>query len=191
MSHDPSNIERLRDAIDCLPVRTRVAMLEGIRANPIIVGAYVDGRGGVCPMLAAHRAGGRTDFIGFAKAWDRFTRAPGRARRATRRELTILAAHLEASLLAEEHVDLQAAIAEHRSLTRSPGVELGRAIAEHRRLLDRRAVREEHDPAGGQNLPRRRWRHPLRAPDDYAGALARLEAEHELLLAQQREPVGA
>ena len=56
-----SNIERLRVAIDCMPVATRKAMLAGVRANErIIVGAYVDGRGGVCPMLAAHRAERRT-----------------------------------------------------------------------------------------------------------------------------------
>ena len=47
--------EDLRLAVDCLPRRTRVAMLEGIRSNDIIVGAYVDRKGGVCPMLAAHR----------------------------------------------------------------------------------------------------------------------------------------
>ena len=60
-------------------------MLEGIRANEIIVGAYTD-EDGICPMLAAHRAGGRTNFISFAKAWDRFAfrgarGTPGPARR--------------------------------------------------------------------------------------------------------------
>src|SRR6266550_5726410 len=69
------SIEDLRRAIDCLPVDTRAAMLEGVRANDIIVGAYTDRSGGVCPMLAAHRCGGRTDFLSFAHAWDRFTRA--------------------------------------------------------------------------------------------------------------------
>src|SRR5919107_2717182 len=81
--------ENLHLAVDCLPRRTRVAMLEGIRANDIIVGAYVDRKGGVCPMLAAHRCGGRTDFLSFAHAWDRFTRAK-RARRATEREVSVL-----------------------------------------------------------------------------------------------------
>jgi hypothetical protein len=32
-------------------------MLEGIEANRIIVGAYSDRQGGICPMLAAHRNG--------------------------------------------------------------------------------------------------------------------------------------
>ena len=58
-------------------------MLEGIRANEIIVGAYSDRDGGVCPMLAAHRCGGRTSFISFARAWDAFAGVK-RARRATR-----------------------------------------------------------------------------------------------------------
>src|SRR6476469_6955449 len=73
-------IEDLRRAIDCLPVDTRVAMLEGVRSNDIIVGAYTSRDGGVCPMLAAHRCGGRTSLISFARTWDRFAHAK-RARR--------------------------------------------------------------------------------------------------------------
>src|SRR5881394_4438863 len=107
--------EDLRIAVECLPRRTRVAMLEGVRANDIIVGAYVDRKGGVCPMLAAHRCGGRTDFLSFAHAWDRFTGARGRARRATEREVRVLTTHLEASLLQDaEHTELGRAIAEHQ-----------------------------------------------------------------------------
>ena len=95
-------------------------MLEGLSRNErIIVGAYVDEHGGVCPMLAAHRSGGRTDFLSFAKSWDRFTRAAGKSRRASERELRILICHLEDSL--EE----------------SNGLELDRAISEHRRLMSR------------------------------------------------------
>ena len=52
----PATIEDLRQAIDCLPRRTRMAMLEGIAVNDIIVGAYSTSEG-ICPMLAAHRAG--------------------------------------------------------------------------------------------------------------------------------------
>ncbi len=127
-------------AIDCMPVATREAMLRGLRSNKrIIVGAYVDELGGVCPMLAAHRSGGRTDFLSFAKSWDRFTRARGRAREATARELRILEAHLEASM---------------QSAT--DGLELDEAIREHRRLLaaSRRSVRpgrrlpDRADPSG-------------------------------------------
>ena len=40
-------IEDLRRAIDCLPVETRAAMLEGVRSNDIIVGAYTSRDGGV------------------------------------------------------------------------------------------------------------------------------------------------
>ena len=81
-----ATITDLRRAVDCLPRATRVAMLEGIRCNDIIVGAYT-GPDGICPMLAAHRAGGRTDFISFAKAWDRFALGGSpRSRRAARHE---------------------------------------------------------------------------------------------------------
>lgn len=82
-------------------------MLEGIASNPIIAGAYATGDG-VCPMLAAHRAGGRTNAIAFATAWDRVAfrnarrRRDTRARRASERELLILRSHLEASLLDDD-----------------------------------------------------------------------------------------
>src|SRR3954451_8876040 len=92
--------QELRQAIDCLPERTREAMLQGIDANEIIVGAYVDKRGGVCPMLAAHRHGGRTNFGTFARAWDAFTSAnPRKPRRASRREVRTLENYLEMALL--------------------------------------------------------------------------------------------
>ena len=71
----------LRNAIDCLPLRTREAMLDGIGAGRIIVGAYTDRQGGVCPMLAAHRNGGRTSLASFARAWDRYTGATAGAPR--------------------------------------------------------------------------------------------------------------
>jgi hypothetical protein len=75
-------------------------MLEGIRAHPIVVGAYTDSRGGICPMLAAHRNGGRTNFATFARAWDAFTGANQRKpRRASRREVRTLEGYLEMSLL--------------------------------------------------------------------------------------------
>ena len=111
--------EELRIAVECLPRRTRVAMLEGIRSNDIIVGAYVDREGGVCPMLAAHRCGGRTDFLAFAHAWDRFTHAK-RARRATEREVAVLVSYLEASLIDDTlgGTDLDAAIRDHQDTGR-------------------------------------------------------------------------
>jgi hypothetical protein len=118
MGRTRSSVEDLRLAIDCLPLRTREAMLAGIRSHEIIVGAYSDRAGGVCPMLAAHRCGGRTSFISFARAWDRFARAK-RARAATGRELRALEAHLTASILSERgDADLGGAIAEHQTLVR-------------------------------------------------------------------------
>jgi hypothetical protein len=112
---DHTPIDDLRLAIDCLPLRTREAMLEGIRANEIIVGAYSDRAGGVCPMLAAHRHGGRTSFVSFAHAWDRFAGAK-RARRAAGRARRGREGQLEASILSA--ADLGAAIADHQSIAR-------------------------------------------------------------------------
>jgi hypothetical protein len=93
--------ERLRLMVECLPYETRLAMLEGLERYEIIAGAYSDRNGGVCPMLAAHRCGGRTDFRGFARSWDRFTGA-ARARRASERELRTLKAQLEQSIWNED-----------------------------------------------------------------------------------------
>jgi hypothetical protein len=114
----PSNsVERLRLAIDCMPVRTREAMLAGVSAGErIIAGAYVDRDGGVCPMLAAHRAGARTDGLAFARSWDRFTRAAGKPRVASDREVGMLVRQLQDSLASASKLDLGAAIVEHREL---------------------------------------------------------------------------
>src|SRR3954447_18571534 len=93
---DPT--QRLRLAIEALPRATREAMLRGVEANPIIVGAYVDrASGGICPMLAAHRNGGRTSLASFARAWDRYTGVK-RPRLAPRREVRTLVAILHSSL---------------------------------------------------------------------------------------------
>ncbi len=84
--------------MEALPRHTKEAMLRGIDSNRIIVGAYVDSRsGGICPMLAAHRNGGRTSVASFAIAWDEYTQAK-RPRRATRREVRTLRSLLEWSL---------------------------------------------------------------------------------------------
>src|SRR3954463_15651238 len=109
--------EDLSLAVRCLPHHTRLAMLEGVRANDIIVGAYTDRRGGVCPMLAAHRCGGRTDFLAFARAWDRYTSAK-RPRRATEREVGTLIAHLESSVLGDPNAEFDKAISEHQATAR-------------------------------------------------------------------------
>ena len=98
-------------------------MLRGIDVNRIVVGAYVDPRsGGICPMLAAHRNGGRTDVASFARAWDEYTGAR-RARRATRREVRTLRLLLEQSLGADPELD------------RTPISELAAQIRAERRAL--------------------------------------------------------
>jgi hypothetical protein len=174
-----ATIGDLRDAIDCLPAGTRIAMLDGITRNEIIVGAY-SRDGGICPMLAAHRAGGRTNLISFAKAWDRFAfrdRRDRMVRRATERELLILRTHLEASLLEDS----------------SPSSDLGAAVAAHLELVGSRANAAATDEAAKQTLASRpgdrdrshelrkrpgwAWLRVFRRLDDYERALARLSAE--------------
>jgi len=137
-------------------------MLEGIASNEIIAGAYTDGRG-VCPMLAAHRAGGRTSLISFAHAWDRFAFRESRAkvaRRATERELRVLRAHLEASLVEED----------------VPAGEFQAAIVEHQQLIERT---RPGDPDRSRELRRRpgwSWLRAFRSYDEYERALERVEA---------------
>jgi hypothetical protein len=102
MAKRRNNAQRLRNSISAMPNATKQAMLRGIRSNRVIVGAYVDKGGGVCPMLAAHRNGGRTNFGTFARAWDAFTRAnPRKPRRASRLEVRILENYLEMALIRE------------------------------------------------------------------------------------------
>jgi len=168
MSRARSPIDDLRLAIDCLPVRTRRAMLDGIRSSEIIVGAYSDRAGGVCPMLAAHRCGGRTSFVSFAHAWDRFAKVR-RARRATPRELRILEGQLEASLLAEDRFDLGAAIAEHEALRAA-----------------RAAERRPRAPEDRTRPGRWAWLRPGRRSLEEGRALAGLEAELEAPRALER-----
>jgi hypothetical protein len=90
-----------------MPLATREAMLQGIAVNDIIVGAYVDNKtGGICPMLAAHRCGGRTNLSTFATAWDQFTGANvKKPRPASRQEIRALRGYLERSLIGAEVSD--------------------------------------------------------------------------------------
>ena len=147
-ARDP--ITRLQTAIECLPERTRRAMLDGVRANTIVVGAYTDGHGGICPMLAAHRNGGRTSFLSFARAWDAFARAET-VRPATPRELAVLEDLLVASLTEDLDgaSDLAAAIAEHKaSLARSRPTEIiARRLRPKRRISAAEVDRPADPPA--------------------------------------------
>jgi hypothetical protein len=162
-----ATIEDLRHAIDSLPRDTRIAMLDGIRHNEIIAGAYTD-QGGICPMLAAHRAGGRTSCISFAKAWDAFAFRGARtrlARRATRRELLVLTSHLEVSLLEDDGTtaDMGAAIAQHEELVQA------RPAEDRPGDLDRSAELEAR--------PGWAWLRIMRRYDDYERALALVYAD--------------
>ena len=156
----------LRLAVDCLPYDTREAMLQGVRENEIIVGAYTTRDGGVCPMLAAHRRGGRTNLASFARAWDRYTRARGRARSATDREVTTLRTMLEASILLDETPALS-------------GVERPR-----RRTGERHRARElKHQPGWA-------WMRPFRRLDEYERALSELAVARADELDLRHDAVG-
>jgi hypothetical protein len=159
----------LRIAIDCLPLQTRKAMLEGIEANRIIVGAYTDRQGGVCPMLAAHRNGGRTSLASFARAWDRYTGARGRPRPASDRELGTLRAMLEASVVLEEVP----------SLYDVPRPKPARRA--------KRPTGERHRARELRRHPGWAWLRPFRRLDEYERAVAELQqaraAESDLAVA--------
>ena len=173
--------QELRQAVDCLPARTREAMLEGIGMNEIIVGAYTDRDGRVCPMLAAHRHGGRTNLASFARAWDRYTGAR-RPRPASEREVRTLRAMLEASLMyAEETPELASAAADHReSVERN-------AKARRRR---RRPTGETSRLGELRNRHGWSWLRVFRRLDDYEAALAQIESEERAARhAEEREKV--
>lgn len=87
----------LNRAVRALPLEARRAMLAALDDGELIVGAYADRDGRVCPMLAAHRLGARTHVGDFPHAWDAFGRAK-RPRPATVRELEVLRALLEESI---------------------------------------------------------------------------------------------
>lgn len=178
-------------------------MLDGIADNAIIVGAYSTDDG-ICPMLAAHRNGGRTNFISFARAWDRFAfrdpreRRRGRARRATERELRVLRLYLEASLLEDDapRTELAAARREHEQLL---DARVRRAAAdrqrEHRAAAQSRAEpgprrRSSRDGRPGDADRRREldsrpgwaWTRLVRRYDDYERLLERLEVEADAVV---------
>jgi hypothetical protein len=140
MAKRRNNAQRLRNAVYAMPARTKAAMLRGIRSNRVIVGAYVDKRGGVCPMLAAHRNGGRTNFETFARAWDAYTGAKvSKPRRASRREVRTLEGYLEMSL-SRDGMELATEIDPDRPLA-----EEVREVKASRRRLAEAAARDGAD----------------------------------------------
>jgi hypothetical protein len=141
-------------------VNTREAMLQGLRESDIIVGAYTTKDGGVCPMLAAHRRGGRTNLASFARAWDRYTGAAGHPRRASDRELRTLTAMIEASLWADE-----------------PRTELERAVREARAAKARRDTGERDRSRELWRRPGWAWLRIFRRYDDFEDAVRRAEEE--------------
>ena len=162
--------EDLRRAVDCLPRGTRVAMLESLDDERIIVGAYTDGEGGMCPMLAAHRNGGRTSLASFARAWDGYTHATT-MREASDRELRTLRAMLEASLYYEDNA-----------------ADLAKAAAEAEALAQERERAETGERNRAPELRKRHgwaWLRVFRRLDEYEAAVA--EAERQAAEAARRD----
>jgi hypothetical protein len=160
-------------------------MLEGIGANEIIVGAYTDRDGRVCPMLAAHRHGGRTSLASFARAWDRYTCAH-RPRPASDREVRTLRSMLEASLMyAEDVSELATAAAEHQALMNAKPADAG-----SKRRRDRRPTGETSRLGELRHRAGWSWLRVFRRYDDYAAALAQIESEEKAAsAAREREKV--
>jgi hypothetical protein len=189
MRRKPRNpAQRLRTAVDAMPRRTRIAMLEGIRRNKVVVGAYTDPKsGGVCPMLAAHRNGGRTNLASFARSWDRFTGAR-RPRLATDREVRTLNAYLEMSLLREETGEDSVAAMAHRiraeRTAAAPSPTANHTVSTN---ADRRDTGERHR---GRELRRRPLWAWLRPTDRYDVFTKRLAAAEEQLNEQRATESG-
>lgn len=166
-----SPARNLRIAVDCLPVETRRAMLDGIAANRIIVGAYTDRQGGVCPMLAAHRKGGRTSLVSFARAWDRYTGARGKPRPASEREVNTLRSMLDASVGLEEIPSLA-------------------DVPRPRRRRPPRKTGERHRARELRYQPGWAWLRPFRRLDEYEEAVSALAVTRPNELDLRHETVG-
>ena len=126
-AHRRSTACRSRPGRRCSPACSPAS---GSSSAPTRTGAAASAR---CSRPTARAR--RTDFLSFARAWDRFARCRGASRPATEREVRILVAHLRASLEEADGLELDRAIAEHRSL-------LAAAMRRGRLRSD------EHDPAG-------------------------------------------
>ena len=165
--HSPAR--NLRIAVDFLPLETRRAMLDGIETNRIIVGAYTDRQGGICPMLAAHRNGGRTSLVSFARAWDRYTGARRKPRPASDREVNTLRAMLEVSLGLDEIASLP---------------DVPRPRRPRRDSGERHRGRELRGQLGWA------WLRPFRRLDEYEAAVSTLTVARPDELDLRHETVG-
>jgi hypothetical protein len=171
MKRHTRRAQDLRLAVDCMPRETREAMLDGINSNRIIVGAYTDREGGVCPMLAAHRHGGRTALGSFARAWDRYTHAHGRPRAATGRELRTLTAMLEASLYSDDrYSEMTEAVTALKAAKERQAREAETAHAASRDTGERDRTPELRKRHGWS------WLRVFRRYDAYKAALDEIEA---------------
>ena len=140
-------------------------MVDSLEDQRIIVGAYTDGDGGVCPMLAAHRNGGRTNLASFARAWDRYTGATT-MREASQRELRTLRAMLEASLYYEDNADDLATVADE-----------ARALSAERVERERLDTGERNRTDELRRRPGWAWLRVFRRLDDYEAAIAEAERQ--------------
>ncbi|HKJ35990.1 MAG TPA: hypothetical protein VKA36_05440 [Solirubrobacterales bacterium] len=185
--------ERLRRTVEALPLHSREAMLRGIDTNRIIAGAYADPHsGGICPMLAAHRNGGRTDLSSFAIAWDFFTGAK-RPRRATCREVAALRGYLELSLMAEgieapaageSLSDAAARIRGERNAHRASALVADALESSHERpALTPTGERDRTTELRGSD--RWAWIRPARRLDTYRERVAAASEEHSEQAAEQ------
>ena len=144
----------LRRSIDVLPERTRQAMLIGLKNNTVITGAFAASKDGACPMMAAHREGGRTSCCTFPEAWDKFCGVHGRSivRPATEYEVMILCQEIEASLEPLPNV-LSDAIAEYQASR------MGRVEREQSQVAAEIAAEQERRAVAAQEAaapPRKR-----------------------------------
>ena len=136
--------------------------------------------GGICPMLAAHRNGGRTSLASFARAWDRYTGAKRPRRGDPPRGRARSRSLLESSL---DRGDLDAARLDRRGGRPDP--------RRARRARGARRARRRSAPPGHRRAPPRRelrdrlhwsWMRPARRYDEFRDLLAAAEEQ----LAEQR-----
>lgn len=167
--------EHLRRAVARLPEHTKRAMLDSVRKDPVITGAYSGPDGGVCPMLGAHRRGGRADVSCFAERWDAYTQTrDGQARPATARELRALEGMLVASLEEPPETDLGRAVEEIMELRRAADE---RAAFAQGIITRARPTTGERDRTS--ELGKRHgwaWLRPVRRLDEFEAALERVAA---------------